>query len=67
MKGTTASVIAVFVISLAIWTAYSFTPYPLDAPGTVVVVGVVGALVFAVQWAIARVRRKKQETEVKHD
>ena len=67
MKGTTASVIAIFVISLAIWTAYSFTPYPLDAPGTVVVVGVVGALVFAAQWAIARVRRKKEATEVKHD
>lgn len=67
MKGTTASVIAVFVISLAIWTAYSFTPYPLDAAGTVVVVGVVGLLVAATQWVVARMRKRKDATEAKHD
>lgn len=67
MKGTTVSVIAIFIISLAIWTAYSFTPYPLNAESTVVVVGVVGLLVAATQWALAKMRRKKDATEVKHD
>ncbi len=66
MKGTTASVIAVFVISLGIWTAYSLTPYPLDAGSTVVVVGVVGLAVAGVQWIVATVK-KKSDTDVKHE
>lgn len=66
MKGTTASVIAVFVISLAIWTAYSLTSYPLDAGSTVVVVGVVGLLVAGIQWAISTFR-KRGSKDVKHE
>ncbi|MEP7001903.1 MAG: hypothetical protein ABI969_15555 [bacterium] len=66
MKSTTAFVVVVFVISLGIWTAYSVTPYPLDAGSTVVVVGMVGLAVAAVQWLIARMR-KKDNTEGKHE
>jgi hypothetical protein len=66
MKGTTAFVVAVFVISLGIWTAYSVTPYPLDAGSTVVVVGLVGLVVAAVQWLMARMK-KKENKEEKHD
>ncbi|MEO8620045.1 MAG: hypothetical protein ABI625_03195 [bacterium] len=66
MKGTTVFVVVVFIISLGIWTAYSITPYPLDAGSTVVVVGLVGLVVAAVQWLIARLR-KKDTKEGKHE
>lgn len=66
MKGTSISVIAIFLISLAIWTAYSLTSYPLGAAETVVVVGAVGLVVMALQWLIARLK-KKDTKEVKHD
>lgn len=58
MKGTTASVIAVFVISLGIWTAYSLTAYPLDAGSTVVVVGVVGLVVAGIQWMVSVMKKR---------
>lgn len=69
MKRTTASIIAVLVISLAIWTAYSMTTYPLDAGSTVVVVGVVGLFVAGVQWLIAKFRAKRETPPAapKHD
>ena len=60
MKGTIGTVIAVFVISLGIWTAYSFTTYPLDPGSTAVVVGVVALLVWGVQWFATRM--KAQDT-----
>lgn len=66
MKGTIGSVIAVFVISLGIWTAYSFTTYPLEAGSTVVVVGVVALLVWGVQWFATRMK-KQEPGQPKHD
>jgi hypothetical protein len=69
MKRTTASIIAVMVISLAIWTAYSMTPYPLDFESTVVVVGLVGLAVAGVQWLLSKLGARKGETNPpeKHD
>ena len=58
MKRTTVSIIAVLVVSLGIWTAFSMTPYPLDAPSTTVVVGVVGLVVAAVQWLAMKLSAK---------
>jgi hypothetical protein len=64
MKRTTVSIIAVFVVSLGIWTAYSLTPYPpLDAGETLVVVGVVALAVGCVQWVVTRLEKKR----AKHD
>ena len=69
MKRTTASIIAVLVISLVIWTLYSMTAYPLAAGDTVVVVGVVGLFVGGVQWLIGKIRAKRETppAEPKHD
>jgi hypothetical protein len=72
MKRTTVSIVAVLVISLAIWTAYSRTSYPLDAGSTLVVVGIVGLVVAGIQWIIAKLNTKgtnddtTEKTE-KHD
>lgn len=63
MRATTASIIAVFAISLGIWTAYSFTAYPLDSTGTIVVVGVVALAVAGVQWIAAKLKRKREREE----
>jgi hypothetical protein len=69
MKRTTASIIAVLVISLGIWTAYSMTPYPLGPGDTIVVVGLVGLAVAGIQWLIAKLtaRGTKSDTPEKHD
>lgn len=61
MKATTASIMVVFAISLGIWTAYSFTAYPLDATGTIVVVGVVALAVASVRWLVAKLKRKGEQ------
>ena len=63
MKGTTASIIVVFAVSLGIWTAYSLTPYPLDATSTLVVVGVVGLAVAGAHWLIGKLKRKGEKHE----
>jgi hypothetical protein len=66
MKATTLSIIVVFAVSLGIWTAYSFTPYPLDTTDTLVVVAAVGVAVAGAQWLMTKMRKKSTNDE-KHD
>jgi hypothetical protein len=63
MKSTLSTVIAIFIVSLLVWTAFSITPYPLDQGSTVVVVGVVGLLIFGVRAMIANAKKSKAAKE----
>lgn len=54
----------VFVLSLAVWILYKWMEpeAPLGKTETLVVVVVIGAVVFAVDWAIKRFRPKKERS-----
>jgi hypothetical protein len=54
----------VFVLSLAVWILYKWIEpdAPLDKTETLVVVVVIGAVVFAVDWAVSRFRSKKEKS-----
>ena len=60
MKATAATLAAVLILSLAVWTAFLlFVPEsPLTSQETLVVVGVCGAAVFGVRWMVARLRER---------
>lgn len=63
MKSTLTTIVAIFVIALVIWTAFSLTPYPLDQLSTVVVVGVVGLAVFGGRAIFANVAKGRGKPE----
>ena len=57
MSGSVATLAAILVLSLAVWTFFYVSPgAPLDAAETAVVVGVCAAAVIAARWVWQRVR-----------
>ena len=64
MQGSVVNVVLILIVSLALWSMFRIYGAPLDAPATMLVVGVVALAVVGTRRLIAALREKR---EAKHD
>lgn len=67
MKRSAVSAVLILVLSLALWMLFFVRRMPLDAPATLVVVGIVALVVVGTRWLLAAYRQRARAGAAKED